>query len=310
MSTAARSLICIVGPTASGKSAVSELVAERTGGEIVSIDAMQIYRGMDIGTAKTPASARRVPLHMVDIVDVDDDYSVERFQDDARVVIDELIAAGKPPVLCGGTGLYLDAVIDEMVFPHGSRECESRARYEALAEELGAEGLHALLAERDPASAEIIHPNNVRRVVRALEMLDEGVSYASHHEGLLARAEHYPAQIWALAWPRDVLAERIARRVDAMFEQGLVDEVKGLIARGLTRDATAGQAIGYKEVLDYLDGTASLEETRELICARTRRYAKRQLSWLRRDGRVSWVDMTEHDAASAADAIVRTWEAR
>lgn len=297
-------VVCVVGPTASGKSAVAELVAERLGGPVVSVDAMQVYRGMDVGTAKTPAADRRAPLLMVDVVDPLEDYSVRLFQRDARACVDDALRRGVTPVLAGGTGLYLDAVIDEMEFPSGERGTASRERYEALAAERGAERLHALLAERDPESAALIHPNNVRRVVRALEMLDDGVSYARHHEGLRRRAPHYDARIWGLTMSRERLYARIDERVDRMVSQGLVEEVARLARRGLTPGTTAGQAIGYKEVLAALAGETTLDEAVELVKLRSRRYAKRQLSWLRRDGRVRWLDLDEVTPEGAAQAIV------
>lgn len=297
-------VICIVGPTASGKSALADLVALELGSPVISVDAMQVYRGMDVGTAKTPVHERRVPLLMVDVVDPGEDYSVRLFRDEARRCVDEVLASGCVPVLSGGTGLYLNAVIDEMEFPSGERGDERRERYERLASELGAEGLHALLAERDPESAEIIHPHNVRRVVRALEMLDEGASYARHHEGLHQRAAHYDALIWGLTMGRERLYARIDARVDKMMENGLLDEVAGLAARGLTTDTTAGQAIGYKELLEALAGRCSVEDAVELIKRRSRRYAKRQLSWFRHDGRVRWIDLDEATLEEARDLVL------
>ncbi|MDO4428878.1 MAG: tRNA (adenosine(37)-N6)-dimethylallyltransferase MiaA [Atopobiaceae bacterium] len=297
-------VVCVVGPTASGKSALAELVATRLGSSVVSVDAMQVYRGMDVGTAKTPVAERRCPLLMVDVVDPDEDYSVQRFQTDARACVDALLAEGHTPVLCGGTGLYLNAVIDEMTFPVGEKDGGVRERYERIAAERGADALHALLAERDPESAALIHPNNVRRVVRALEMSDEGVSYARHHEGLHERAAHYPARIWGLSWPREDLYARIDARVDQMVEAGLVEEVRALAGRGLGSDVTAGQAIGYKEILEALSGRVELREAVELVKRRTRRYAKRQLSWFRHDGRVRWLEMGELGLEEACERIV------
>ena len=293
-------VVCIVGPTASGKSALAEEVALRLDTSVISVDAMQVYRGMDVGTAKTPVAERRVPLLMVDVADPDEDYSVRLFQRDARACADRLLAEGRVPVLCGGTGLYLNAVIDEMDFPAGERGGASRERYERMAEELGGDALHALLAERDPASAAIIHPNNVRRVVRALEMLDEGVSYARQHEGLHARAVHYDARLWGLTMSRERLYARIDARVDAMMEAGLLDEVRGLCARGLSLETSSGQAIGYKELLSALAGETSVEEAVELVKRRSRRYAKRQLSWFRHAPRVRWIDL---DQTSGEDAV-------
>lgn len=297
-------VVCVVGPTASGKSALAEEVAARLESSVVSVDAMQVYRGMDVGTAKTPPAERRVPLLMVDVVDPTEDYSVRLFQRDARSVVDGLLAAGRVPVLCGGTGLYLNAVIDDMEFPAGEKGCASRERYERLAAERGAPALHALLAERDPESAALIHPNNVRRVVRALEMLDEGVSYARHHEGLHERAARYDARLWGLTMSRERLYRRIDERVDAMVNQGLLEEVRELASRGLTAELSAGQAIGYKELLAALAGETSLEEAVELVKRRTRRYAKRQLSWFRHDGRVRWIDLDETSLDQAATRIV------
>lgn len=301
-------VVCVVGPTASGKSALAELVATRLGSSVVSVDAMQVYRGMDVGTAKTPVAERRCPLLMVDVVDPDEDYSVQRFQTDARACVDVLLAEGLTPVLCGGTGLYLNAVIDEMTFPVGEKDGGVRERYERIAAERGADALHELLAERDPESAALIHPNNVRRVVRALEMSDEGVSYARHHEGLHERAAHYPARIWGISWPREDLYARIDARVDHMVEAGLVEEVRALAGRGLSSDVTAGQAIGYKEILEALSGRVELGEAVELVKRRTRRYAKRQLSWFRHDGRVRWLEMGELGLEEACERIVSDLE--
>ncbi|MCR8907456.1 tRNA (adenosine(37)-N6)-dimethylallyltransferase MiaA [Thermophilibacter sp. ET337] len=297
-------VVCVVGPTASGKSVVADLVAEGLGSAVISVDAMQVYRGMDIGTAKTPPSERRVPLLMVDVADPLESYSVQLFQGQARACVDELLSRGRVPVLAGGTGLYLNAVIDEMSFPSGEKDDDRRRSYEALAAERGAEGLHALLASRDPESAALIHPNNVRRVVRALEMLDEGVSYARHHEGLHERRAHYDAQVWGLTMARERLYARIDARVDEMVSSGLVDEVRGLAARGLTTELTAGQAIGYKEVLEALAGACTMDEAIERVKQRSRRYAKRQLSWFRHDGRVRWIDLDETDAEGAARLIL------
>lgn len=308
MSEAPR-LVCIVGPTASGKSSLAEAVALRLDSSVVSVDAMQVYRGMDVGTAKTPVGERRCPLLMVDVCDPSESYSVQRFQADARACVDGLLAEERVPVLCGGTGLYLDAVIDEMDFPSGEVGGKARCAYEGLLQEKGPAALHGLLAERDPRSAELIHPNNSRRVVRALEMLDEGVSYADQHQGLKVRKSHYQSSIWALSMDRARLYERIDRRVDAMVEQGLIEEVYALRARGLVADSTAGQAIGYKEVLAHLDGECTLAEAVETIKRRTRNYAKRQLSWIRRDGRARILDMDELSADEACELVVHALEA-
>ena len=297
-------VIAVVGPTASGKSSLADRLASRLSSEVVSVDAMQVYRGMDIGTAKTPRAERPVPLRMVDVCDPVDDYSVQLFQRDCRAVVDGILGQGKVPVLCGGTGLYLNAVIDDMRFPAGEKGTRERSAYEGMADDLGADAVYRLLLERDPASAALIHPNNVRRVVRALEMLDEGVSYAEHNKGLHKRAAWYRALVFGLSMPREALYRRIEERVDLMIEQGLVEEVRGLYEAGALGNTTAGQAIGYKELVGYLQGSLSLEDAVDAIKVRTRRYAKRQISWFKNDARVQWIDLSSVSLDEAAEQIL------
>ena len=303
-------VIAVVGPTASGKSAVADLVAEALGSEVVSADAMQVYRGMDIGTAKTPVSERRVPLLLVDVADPTEPYSAALYQRDSRRAIDRLRAEGRVPVLCGGTGLYVRAALDEMEFPRGEVDGAARQRYQDLAGKLGPEGVHALLAERDSESAALIHPHNVRRVVRALEMLDEGVSYARQCAGFSEPREHYPSLQFALTMDRARLYARIDARVDAMMRAGLLDEVQGLMDAGAADALTSRQAIGYKELIDALEGRCTIGEAVDLIKLRSRRYAKRQLSWFRRDPRITWLDMDVLDADGAARLIVDALDGR
>lgn len=299
--------MAICGPTAVGKSEVAERVADLVGAEIVSVDSMQVYRGMDIGTAKVPEAERRCPLHMVDVVDVSVPYAVAEFQRDARACVEDIAERGLVPILCGGTGLYLDAVVDEMDFPKGEATDNRRAAYEAQLEAIGPDALHQILADRDPKSAAEIHPNNTRRVIRALEMLDEGVSYSEQRKGLKRHEPHFEVELFALTMDRETLYARIDRRVELMFEQGLVDEVRTLEGQGLAESHTASQAIGYKEVLQYLRGEISEREALTLVQKNTRRYAKRQLSWLRRDGRATWIDVGDVSRADAAEAIARKW---
>lgn len=299
--------MAICGPTAVGKSEVAERVADLVGAEIVSVDSMQVYRGMDIGTAKVPEAERRCPLHMVDVVDVSVPYAVAEFQRDARACVEDIAERGLVPILCGGTGLYLDAVVDEMDFPKGEATDSRRAAYEAQLEAIGPDALHQILADRDPKSAAEIHPNNTRRVIRALEMLDEGVSYSEQRKGLKRHEPHFEVELFALTMDRETLYARIDRRVELMFEQGLVDEVRTLEGQGLAESHTASQAIGYKEVLQYLRGEISEREALTLVQKNTRRYAKRQLSWLRRDGRATWIDVGDVSRADAAEAIARKW---
>lgn len=296
-------VIAIVGPTAVGKSALADRLAATLGTSVVSADAMQVYRGMDIGTAKMTSGECAAPLLLVDIVDPDQSYSAALYQADARREIDSLLGGGKIAVMCGGTGLYVRAALDEMDFPTGEVDGSRRSRYDALARELGPEGIHALLMRRDPESAAVIHPHNVRRVVRALEMLDEGVSYAKQKAGFSQPKARYDTSFYALTMDRARLYERIDRRVDTMFEKGLVNEVKKLKDAGFSTAITSRQAIGYKEVLDALDGCLTMDEARALIKQRSRRYAKRQLSWFRRDARMVWIDMDEQGLDGALDFI-------
>lgn len=296
-------VIAIVGPTAVGKSEVAQLVARNVSGEVVSIDAFQIYRGMDIGTAKVPEDERLVPHHLIDIASIDEEYSVALFQRHARSVIDRLVNCGKVPVLAGGSGLYLDAVIDEMHFPEGSLDSPSRKRYEKLLEEKGPDSLLSELAERDSEAACLIEPHNAKRIIRALEMLDKGIPYSAQHRGLRKHEPHYKASIFALTMPRDELYRRINNRVDDMFEKGLIKEVAALKEEGLTESITAVQAIGYKEVLAHLEGKLSLEEAKEQTKTRSRHYAKRQLSWIARDGRATSIDVSDKTPSEAAAII-------
>ena len=306
---ASLSAVAIVGPTAVGKSDVADRLAARLSSEVLSCDAMQIYRGMDIGTAKMMPEECSAPLRLVDIVDPGVAYSAALYQSDARAHIDRLLGEQRLPVFCGGTGLYLKAALDEMVFPSGELEDERRAGYQELAERIGEEALHALLAERDPESAAVIHPHNVRRVIRALEMHDDGVSYAQQKSKFSVPRERYHALWFGLTRSREVLYERINLRVDLMFEQGLVDEVRGLMDQGLSDALTSMQAIGYKEIIDALRDAITMDEARELIKMRSRRYAKRQLSWFKRDDRIVWFDMDEFTIDEVVADIYRRIEA-
>ena len=306
---ASLSAIAIVGPTAVGKSDVADRLAARLSSEVLSCDAMQIYRGMDIGTAKMMPEECSAPLRLVDIVDPGVAYSAALYQSDARAHVERLLGEQRLPVFCGGTGLYLKAALDEMDFPSGELEDERRAGYMELAERIGEEALHALLAERDPESAAVIHPHNVRRVIRALEMHDDGVSYAQQKSNFSVPRERYHALWFGLTRSREVLYERINLRVDHMFERGLVDEVRGLMDQGLGDALTSMQAIGYKEIIDALRGAITMDEARELIKMRSRRYAKRQLSWFKRDDRIVWFDMDEFTIDEVVDDIYRSIEA-
>jgi len=294
-----RPLFAVVGPTATGKSLVADALAYRLGGEVVSADSMQVYRGMDIGTAKTPIAERSVAYHGIDLVDPADGFTAALYQRYARQVIADIQSRDKPVVFCGGTGLYIRAALDDFQLDEG-REAEgsgsggrSRAQLQQQAAELGAEGFHALLAERDPASAALIHPNNVRRVLRALELCQQGTSYVQASAGFSRFQAVLPTRFIGLTVQRDLLYELINARVDAMLAAGLLQEVEALLARGLPDDTPAMQAIGYKELVGVLRGSVSLAEATEDIKRSTRRLAKRQETWFKRDPRIEWHDLTE-----------------
>jgi tRNA dimethylallyltransferase len=297
-------VVAVVGPTGVGKTEVAEAVAFRLGGEIVSADSMQVYRGMDIGTAKPPVAERRVPYHCVDLVDPGAPYSAALYQRDARASIADIHARGALPVLCGGTGLYVRAALDAWEFPAGDVGSSSRGGYEALAADGGALALHRVLVDRDPESAALIHPNNTRRVVRALEMLDKGTIYAVQAAGFSERRSVYQAHIVGLTMDRAALYARIDARVDAMLAAGLLDEVAGLLAAGYRDALTARQAIGYKELVPVVEDGADLAAAVDSIKSATRRYAKRQFTWFRADPRVRWMDLTGLEPDAALESVL------
>ena len=304
----ARPLLCLEGPTASGKSALAEALALELDAEIVSVDSMQVYRGMDIGTAKVPAARRAVPYHCVDVADPGTEYSAALFQKEARTAVADIDARGKTAIACGGSGLYMRALVDDLHFAAGQgRGASARRRFEELAQREGAQALHALLTERDPASAQAIHPNNVRRVVRALEMHEQGDSYARRKETFRAQPPYFPHLRLAIAVDPQVLAGRIDARVNAMLAAGLVEELEALLAQGFREAVTAPKAIGYKELVPFVDGKCSLEEAREQIQRDTRRYAKRQRTWLRSQPNVVWIDGDDGDVARMAGDAQRAY---
>lgn len=303
MSSAAP-VICIVGPTASGKSELAQRLAVALDGEIVSADSMQIYRGMDIGTGKVPPSERRVPHFGLDLVDPGTPYSAALFQPYARACFADIRSRGHVPFLVGGTGLYVRAAVDDYRFPEGEQvDNPVREHYTRIAEEQGSDALWRLLEQRDPASADVIHPHNVRRVVRAFELLEEGKSYAAQKEALQHIAPYEQALFIGLAVDADLLRARINRRVDAMVEEGLVDEVTTLLQEGFREGLTAGKAIGYKEIVAALDGQCTLVEAIDAIKLATRRYAKRQRTWFRKDTRIRWIDANGDEDTMTAAAL-------
>lgn len=309
MTDAAPPVICIVGPTASGKTDAAQLVAAAIGGEVVSADSMQIYRGMDIGTGKLPAPERIVAHHGFDLVDPGEPYSAALFQSFARDAFAAIAARGKRAVLCGGTGLYVKAAIDAYEFPAGEQvDNPVREQWTAFAAREGAQALWDELNRRDPDSARELHPNNVRRVVRAFELLAEGRSYAEQKRNLASIEAAVPTVQFGLAVTPTVLNERIDARVDAMVEAGLVGEVRGLLDAGFREGVTAPQAIGYKEIVEALEGRCTLDEAIAAIKQATRRYGKRQRTWFRRDERIRWIDADAGDARAVADEIMAQLE--
>ena len=306
-----RPVVAIVGPTATGKSAVGQIVAERLGGEVVSADSMQVYRGMDIGTGKVPVGERTVPYHGLDLADPGEPYSASLYQSHARAAFADIGSRGRLPVLVGGTGFYVRAALDAYEFPAGEQVGNAvRAEATAYAETYGARALWERLRERDPRSADAVHPNNVRRVVRAFELLAEGTSYAEQRERLASIPQAVPALLYGLSVDRDALCARIERRVDQMLSDGLVAEVEGLLRSGFRDGVTAPQAIGYKEIVRALDGECSLAEAADEIKRATRRYAKRQRTWFGKDARIAWIGADDGDAERIADAVCADYARR
>lgn len=299
-------VVCVVGPTASGKTELAQMLALALGGEVVSADSMQVYRGMDIGTGKLPVGERLVPHHGFDLVDPGEPFSAALFQDYARACFRDVDARGGCSVLAGGTGFYVRAAIDDYDFPAGEQVGNPvRERYLAFANEQGADALWKLLQQCDEASAALIPPADIKRVVRAFELREEGTTYAEQRAKLAQLPQLVPALFVGIALDPDTLRTRIDARVDAMLEAGLVAEVKGLLARGFRKGVTAPQAIGYKEIVEALDGSITLDEAVERIKLATRRYAKRQRTWFRKDTRIQWLDANGRSVSSLTDEALR-----
>ena len=273
--------LVICGPTASGKTALAVACAEAFGGEVVSCDALLVYRGLNIGTAKpTREEMRGVPHHMIDIADPRSSFSVHDFEERAIPVVEDILARGKMPVLCGGTGFYMNAILFRSGFGLAAGDAAVRAKYEAIAAEKGKAYLHYLLAACDRESAEKLHPNDIRRVIRALEIFElTGRKKSAQAD---PKTPRYPYEAFCIDWQREILYERIAARVQEMFSEGLVDEVKGLLAAGVPEDAQCMQAIGYKEVVEILKNDGLHSTMSDIIVKNTRNYAKRQLTFFKK----------------------------
>jgi tRNA dimethylallyltransferase len=294
-------VVAVVGPTATGKTALAVGLARRLGGEVVNADSMQLYRGMDIGTAKPDAAERAgVPHHLLDLWHVREPASVAEYRRLARAEIDRLRSAGIPPLLVGGSGLYLRAVLDELDFP--GTDPAVRARLEAELADVGAPALHAHLARVDPEAAAAVLPSNGRRIVRALEVVE--LTGGPFRARLPEPRPHYPAVVLGLDREPAELDERVALRVERMWARGFVAEVEALAAEGLREGPTASRALGYAQVLAQLGGELDADEARERTVRATRRFVRRQRSWFRRDPTVVWLDAARGDLLDAAAAAV------
>ena len=286
-------IVCVVGPTACGKTKMGVLLAKRFNGEVVSVDSMQIYRGMTIGTAAPTAEEMDgVPHHMVAVAEPEEQWSAARYAEMAIPIIDDILARGKLPVLVGGTGLWLDALVQGRTFAGGCAGGEIRKELQRQLEEGGIEPLMARLREVDPESAERLHPSDEKRVLRALEVyLETGKTITAHNEETKAIPSRYDAVWIGLRFAdREDMKALIDLRVDKMVEEGLLEEVETLLGSGLPRESTALQAIGYKEFSGVAEGTVTVEEAVAEVKLRSRQYAKRQLTWLRKNQAIHWIE--------------------
>lgn len=291
-----RPLIVLTGPTAVGKTALSIELAKEVGGEILSADSMQVYRGMDIGSAKIrPEEMQGIPHHLIDVLDPDQEFNVVVFQKLCRQAMEGIYERGHIPILTGGTGFYIQAVLRDIDFTENPENTDYRRQLEQLAAEKGSQALHEMLEEVDPAAAQAIHAHNIKRTIRALEFHRlTGEKISEHNEREAERPSPYRYCYFVLNDHRDNLYRRIEERVDRMLEEGLVEEVRGLMARGCQRDMVSMQGLGYKEILDYLAGETTLEEAVYRIKRDTRHFAKRQLTWFRREGDVIWLSKPDY----------------
>ena len=288
-------VIAIVGPTGVGKTDLSIRLAKKLNGEIISCDSMQIYREMDIGTAQpTKEEMMGIPHHMIDIVNPDESYNVDKYVDNSSECIKDVFSRGNTPILAGGTGLYADSLLGGISFVKTEGDEEYRNYLFDLAEKEGNEYVHKMLETIDPVSFKAIHPNNVRRVVRALEVYKcTGNTITYHNEMSKKEPSPYNPLIFGLTRHRDELYERIDKRVDIMVEKGLVKEAENLYNKGYTTDLTSMQGLGYKEFIKYFEGEMSLSEAIEILKRDTRHYAKRQLTWFNRNKDIVWINLSE-----------------
>ena len=290
-------LIILTGPTAVGKTKASIGLAKALNGEIISADSMQVYKHMDIGSAKIrPEEMQGIKHYLIDELEPDEEFHVVRFQEMAKKAMEEIYAKNKIPIVVGGTGFYIQALLNDIDFTESNENTAYREELEQLASEKGAEYLHAMLQDVDPKSAETIHANNVKRVIRALEFYKQtGEKISEHNEQERAKSSPYDFCYFVLTDDREKLYERINLRIDQMLEEGLIDEVKALKEKGYTKDMVSMQGLGYKEILDYLNGECNLEEAIYILKRDTRHFAKRQLTWFRRERDVIWIPKNEFE---------------
>ncbi len=300
-------LVIIAGPTAVGKTAVSVELAKRISGEIISADSMQVYKGMDIGTAKiTPDEMQGIRHHLIDILEPTEDFNVVEFAKRAGEAVRDIQERGKIPILVGGTGFYIQAVLYDIDFTDNDDDQTYRHELEKEAGLCGAKALHDRLKEVDPEAATQIHPNNIKRVIRALEFYEKSKSCISdHNREQRAKTSPYEHHYFALTNDRSVIYDRIEKRIDLMLEQGLVDEVKALMERGVGRDRVSMQGLGYKEIAAFLDNEISFEEAVYILKRDTRHFAKRQITWLKREPDVIWFDKSQMNDEQILEQMIK-----
>ncbi|HCW22919.1 MAG TPA: tRNA (adenosine(37)-N6)-dimethylallyltransferase MiaA [Lachnospiraceae bacterium] len=294
-------LVIVAGPTASGKSDAAVELCLRLHGEVISADSMQVYRGMDIGSAKiTKEEMRGVPHHLIDIRDPKEPWNVVLFQQEARKAASDILSRGKLPFLVGGTGFYIQSLLYDIDFTRMDEDTAYRKQLQEIADREGNEALHRMLEEVDPKAAAILHPNNVKRVIRALEYFREsGTSIADHNEEQRQKEPAFDALFFVLTMDRERLYRRINQRVDRMMEEGLEDECRHLADEGLTLSDVSMQGLGYRQMLEYFEGQWTREEAIEQIKEQTRHFAKRQLTWFRREKNVTWVSRDDFERTDA-----------
>ena len=296
-------IVVVAGATASGKTALSIELAKRLSGEIVSCDSMQVYKGMDIGTAKpTKTEMQGIPHHMIDILEPYENFSVADFCTMARTVISDIANRGKLPILTGGTGLYIDSLINNIDFAEETGKSEIRDKLFAIAENKGKDAVYEILLKIDPEYAKTVHPNNLKRVIRAIELYKTtGMTVTEHN--LLPKTQIYESVYFCIDWDRETLYSRINKRVDQMIASGLENEARTLYDEYGRQDFTAFAGIGYKEFFDYFEGKKRIDEVIEEIKQGTRRYAKRQLTWFRRNDKIHWLKPDEDMLENAINII-------